>query len=122
MSWLPLPILPVLHVCRPVEGTSRRAAKQALEMFCSAVRTTLNACAGYECQEKDGIFMLAFSDAGVGVCVGGLLCVAAVLCVVFAELVRSVCGFALLLRVRRAGVLCVAGPSCGWFLLSAQQM
>jgi hypothetical protein len=41
-----------------------RAAKQALEMFCSAVRTTLNACQGYECQEKDGIFMLAFADAG----------------------------------------------------------
>jgi hypothetical protein len=51
---------------RSVEGTSRRAAKQALEMFCSAVRTTLNACNGYECQEKDGIFMVAFSDAGEG--------------------------------------------------------
>jgi hypothetical protein len=39
-------------------------------MFCSAVRTTLNACGGYECQEKDGIFMLAFSDAGArGFCV-----------------------------------------------------
>jgi hypothetical protein len=31
-------------------------------MFSSAVRTTLTACRGYECQEKDGIFMLAFSD------------------------------------------------------------
>lgn len=50
---------------RPVDALSRRAAKQALEMFCSAVRTTLNACQGYECQEKDGIFMLAFSEAGV---------------------------------------------------------
>lgn len=52
---------------RLVEAASGRAAKQALEMFCSAVRTTLNACHGYECQEKDGIFMLAFSDAGVSV-------------------------------------------------------
>jgi hypothetical protein len=33
-------------------------------MFCSAVRTTLNACNGYECQEKAGIFMVAFTDAG----------------------------------------------------------
>jgi hypothetical protein len=49
---------------RPVESMNPRAAKQALEMFCSAVRTTLNACQGYECQEKDGIFMLAFADAG----------------------------------------------------------
>jgi hypothetical protein len=49
---------------RPVEASSKRACKQALEMFCSAVRTTLNACQGYECQEKDGIFMLAFSEAG----------------------------------------------------------
>jgi hypothetical protein len=47
-----------------VEASSKRACKQALEMFCSAVRTTLNACQGYECQEKDGIFMLAFSEAG----------------------------------------------------------
>lgn len=34
-------------------------------MFSSAVRTTLSACRGYECQEKDGIFMLAFADTGV---------------------------------------------------------
>jgi hypothetical protein len=33
-------------------------------MFSSAARTTLTACRGYECQEKDGIFMLAFPDAG----------------------------------------------------------
>jgi hypothetical protein len=31
-------------------------------MFNSAVRTTLTACRGYECQEKDGIFMLVFPD------------------------------------------------------------
>lgn len=31
-------------------------------MFTSAVRTTVSACRGYECQEKDGIFMLAFAD------------------------------------------------------------
>ena len=33
-------------------------------MFSSAVRTTLTACHGYECQEKDGIFMLAFHEPG----------------------------------------------------------
>jgi len=49
---------------RPLEAASSRAAKQAQEMFCSAVRTTLSACGGYECQEKDGIFMLAFGDPG----------------------------------------------------------
>jgi hypothetical protein len=49
---------------RALEAATGRAAKQALEMFCSAVRTTLSACRGYECQEKDGIFMLAFSDTG----------------------------------------------------------
>lgn len=49
---------------RPLEASSGRAAKQALEMFNSAVRTTLSACRGYECQEKDGIFMLAFHDTG----------------------------------------------------------
>lgn len=42
----------------------RSLAKEAQEMFSSAVRTTLSACRGYECQEKDGIFMLAFADAG----------------------------------------------------------
>jgi hypothetical protein len=51
---------------RALEAAAGRAAKQALEMFCSAVRTTLSACRGYECQEKDGIFMLAFSDTGKG--------------------------------------------------------
>jgi hypothetical protein len=45
-----------------VEGASVRAAKQAREMFCSAVRTTLAACRGYECQEKEGVFMLAFAE------------------------------------------------------------
>lgn len=35
-------------------------------MFSSVVRTTLGACGGYECQEKDGIFMLAFGDPGEG--------------------------------------------------------
>lgn len=49
---------------RTLEAGCGRAAKQALEMFCSAVRTTLSACRGYECQEKDGIFMLAFHEAG----------------------------------------------------------
>jgi hypothetical protein len=33
-------------------------------MYSSVVRTTLTACRGYECQEKDGIFMLAFGDVG----------------------------------------------------------
>eukprot|EP00775_Hariotina_reticulata_P007075 gene7075-7288_t len=53
---------------RSLEAASSRAAKQAQEMFCSAVRTTLSACGGYECQEKDGIFMLAFDDPGMTLC------------------------------------------------------
>ncbi|WIA37804.1 hypothetical protein OEZ86_014669 [Tetradesmus obliquus] len=64
-------ILPVVTVafCAPegmraLEASCGRAAKQAREMFCSAVRTSLSACRGYECQEKDGIFMLAFGDTG----------------------------------------------------------
>lgn len=51
---------------RPLEASplARRAAKEALELFSSAVRTALCACGGYECQEKDGVFMVAFADAG----------------------------------------------------------
>ena len=49
---------------RTIEATSPQAAKQALDMFCSVVRTTVTASGGYECQEKDGIFMLAFADPG----------------------------------------------------------
>lgn len=64
-------LLPIVTMafCAPeglkaLEVARSRVAKQALEMFCSAVRTTLGACRGYECQEKDGIFMLGFSDTG----------------------------------------------------------
>ena len=32
------------------------------QQFCGVVRATLSACEGYECQEKAGIFMLAFHD------------------------------------------------------------
>jgi hypothetical protein len=49
---------------RSVETSRPQAAKQALNMFRSVVRTTVTACGGYECQEKDGIFMLAFTDPG----------------------------------------------------------
>ncbi|GBF94709.1 adenylate cyclase [Raphidocelis subcapitata] len=47
---------------RPLEALSERLAKDALDMYSSVVRTTLTACRGYECQEKDGIFMLVFGD------------------------------------------------------------
>ncbi|DBA84440.1 TPA: hypothetical protein ACH3X1_006072 [Trebouxia sp. C0004] len=38
-------------------------AESALRHFQSCVRTTLLLCNGYECQEKDGLFMIAFAEA-----------------------------------------------------------
>ena len=38
------------------------AAKAALIKFKSCLRTVLRLTNGYECQEKDGVFMLAFED------------------------------------------------------------
>ncbi|KAA6421082.1 MAG: serine threonine kinase [Trebouxia sp. A1-2] len=38
-------------------------AESALRHFQSCVRTTLLLCNGYECQEKDGLFMIAFGEA-----------------------------------------------------------
>ena len=43
-----------LHASMP------EAAEGARNTFNSCVRTTLLLAGGYECQEKDGIFMLAF--------------------------------------------------------------
>ena len=36
------------------------AAKAASAKFKSCLRTTLRLAQGYECQEKEGVFMLAF--------------------------------------------------------------
>jgi hypothetical protein len=33
-------------------------------LFCSVVRVTLEACGGYECSERDGLFLLVFE----GIC------------------------------------------------------
>ncbi len=57
------------QLCRVLEGPclqllDARAAKEALAMYCSTVRATLAACNGYECQEKDGVFTLAFYEPG----------------------------------------------------------
>ena len=32
----------------------------ALALYCATVRATLFVCKGYECQEKEGVFMTAF--------------------------------------------------------------
>ena len=42
---------------------SKNAAAKILGMYCDCVRQTLLACDGYECQEKDGEFMIAFREA-----------------------------------------------------------
>lgn len=39
------------------------AAKAASSKFKSCLRTTLRLTVGYECQEKEGVFMLAFEKA-----------------------------------------------------------
>jgi len=38
-------------------------AQQALVLYCACVRQTLDKTFGYECQELEGTFMLAFSEA-----------------------------------------------------------
>jgi hypothetical protein len=42
------------------DGLSSDNAAALLATFVDVVRVTLQACAGYECQEKQGVFMLAF--------------------------------------------------------------
>lgn len=49
---------------RDIEVCDVRAARQALDMWRCVVRTTAAASGGYECQEREGVFMLAFQDAG----------------------------------------------------------
>ena len=48
-------------------ASSSKLAVLALQMFKSCVRTTLLLLNGYECQEKDGCFMIAFADARTAV-------------------------------------------------------
>ena len=44
-----------------LQATCADAARSALCKFKSCLRTTLRLSNGYECQEKDGVFMLAFA-------------------------------------------------------------
>ncbi|KAK9822556.1 hypothetical protein WJX74_004389 [Apatococcus lobatus] len=48
---------------KELTASSRQLAETALQIFQSCLRTTLLLLDGYECQEKDGGFMLAFADA-----------------------------------------------------------
>jgi hypothetical protein len=57
---------------RDIETCDVRAARQALDMWRCVVRTTAAASGGYECQEREGVFMLAFQDAGEAQVVQGL--------------------------------------------------
>ena len=50
-------------VGQELTASSSRLAEASLQMFKSCLRTTLLLLDGYECQEKDGGFMLAFADA-----------------------------------------------------------
>eukprot|EP00891_Asterochloris_glomerata_P007201 jgi/Astpho2/7201/Aster-01519 len=43
-------------------GVAKEEGPAALAKFKSCVRTTLSVSNGYECQERDGLFMLAFAD------------------------------------------------------------
>lgn len=50
------------YAFKSIEAVDVTASKEALYSFTSCIRSTLHACRGYECQEKDGIFMMAFED------------------------------------------------------------
>lgn len=52
--------------CEIVEA-SREAAELALELYSDAVRWLLLVGGGYECQEAEGTFMVAFSSADVAI-------------------------------------------------------
>jgi hypothetical protein len=46
-------------------GANRKAAEQALSLYCDALRWLLLVGGGYECQEAEGTFMVAFPAADV---------------------------------------------------------
>jgi hypothetical protein len=46
---------------------NRQAAETALELYSDCMRWLLLVGGGYECQESEGTFMMAFSGAGVAI-------------------------------------------------------
>lgn len=57
-----------LHACRccscgrykDLAALNGDVGEAALALYCATVRATLFVCKGYECQEKEGVFMTAF--------------------------------------------------------------
>jgi hypothetical protein len=72
-SFIPKELRPKVTIgfCSLLQDTAAALAHRdplgLQQLFCSVVRATLSACEGYECQEKGGIFMLAFHDMRKGV-------------------------------------------------------
>ena len=54
-------------VLQDVARIDKQQGLIALGRFKSCVRTSLLLCGGYECQEKEGTFMIAFSSPGAAV-------------------------------------------------------
>ncbi len=59
MSWK---VLNYDYAFQEVSRIDKQQALIALGRFKSCVRTSLLLCGGYECQEKEGIFMIAFPE------------------------------------------------------------
>ena len=49
-------------MCRykDLAAVNAEVGQAALALYCATVRATLFVCKGYECQEKEGVFMTAF--------------------------------------------------------------
>ena len=57
-----LPAILLLLHAQEIAGIDKQQALIALGRFKSCVRTSLLLCDGYECQEKEGTFLVAFSS------------------------------------------------------------
>lgn len=53
-----------IHCCgyryKDLTALNSEVGEAALALYCATVRATLFVCKGYECQEKEGVFMTAF--------------------------------------------------------------
>ena len=48
------------HRYKDLAALNGEVGAAALALYCATVRATLFVCKGYECQEKEGVFMTAF--------------------------------------------------------------
>ena len=57
-------MLSISHDClyryKDLAAVNGEVGEAALALYCATVRATLFVCKGYECQEKEGVFMTAF--------------------------------------------------------------